>query len=147
MYPPYSCMNLPHQNHIYHHFRKKYIFTWFRLNILCAFSEYLHFSGYIITPVVTYALYDHRFYSRSPIAILHHTLQHILHFTHTSHTYAQNSFQNCLPKNDLPTYVLFYMNITFLSHISWIPNSINLSIMINPACANSLLRGTWQNTY
>ena len=72
-------------------------------------------------------LYYHHFPSRPPTTILRHTLQRLLHFTHPSITYAQNYFRNSLPKNGVSTSVQSYIHITYLSHISLIPNSFTLS--------------------
>ena len=82
--------------------------------------------GYIVTPVVTEVLYNHHFSSCPLTAILNHTLQHILHCNHISYMYAQTFFPNSLLTNDVPTYVQSYIHITYLSVISWIPNSFTI---------------------
>ena len=71
--------------------------------------------GYLVTPVVTDALYDHQFSAHTPTIVLCHTIQHLLHFTHTSPLYAKTSFQNSLPKSDVPKYVQSYIHIKYLS--------------------------------
>ena len=96
--------------------------------VFVSFLNIYNVSRYFMTPVEKDSLYNNHFYAPHLTDVLRHTLQHILHFTHTSPTYAQTSFQNSLLKNDLPTNVLFYMHIVFLSHISLIPSSFNLSL-------------------
>ena len=81
-------------------------------------------SGYLMTPVVKEALYDYYFYACPPNPIKLHTLQYIIHFTHTSPTYAWTSLQKSLPKNYAPTSVWSYINIESFSCIPLITNSI-----------------------
>ena len=84
-------------------------------------------SRYLVTPFFTEALYDYHLYTHPPNTVLRHTLQHLLKFTYLLPMYAEKSFQNSLPKNGIPTYVISYIHITSLSRISWIPDSFNLS--------------------
>ena len=86
-----------------------------------------------MNPVVTEELYSHHYYSHHWTTILYHTHQNLLHFNTTPPTYVQTSFWNCLKKNDVTTYVWFYMHIT--SFVSNLLNSKLLSLTINPTPA------------
>ena len=55
-------------------------------------------SGYMVTPDIMEEFYDHHLSALPPTAVLHHTLQHIINFTHPLPTYAQNYFPKSLPK-------------------------------------------------
>ena len=54
--------------------------------VFLSFLNTNNISEYPINPVVTEVLYYHNFSTRPPTTIIHHTLQHIIHFTHTSFT-------------------------------------------------------------
>ena len=84
-------------------------------------------SGYIMTPVITSAFYDHHLSYHTLTAVLCHTLQHILHFTHPSPTYTQTSFINSLLKNDVPPF-LSNVNPTYQFLISCIKIFLTLSL-------------------
>ena len=95
---------------------------------LLYFLKTNNFSGYIMTRVITEAIYNHHFSARSLNIILLHTLKHLLHFTHPFLTYAQTSFRNSLSQNDVPKSVRSNVHITSFSCISCIPNSFTLSL-------------------
>ena len=73
--------------------------------------------GYIMTPSDMESLCDNHFSTRPLPTVLRHTLQHILHFIHTSPTYAQTSFWKILLSYDVPTSVQSYIHITPFSRI------------------------------
>ena len=71
--------------------------------------------GFLMTPVVTEALYNHHFSDCHLTKILRHTFQHLLYSMHTSPTYMQTSLWNCLMKKDV-----FYIHIMF-----FVPHFLN----------------------
>ena len=85
-------------------------------------------SGYLTTPVVKEALYNHHLSSRLLTTIQRHKLQHKLHITHTAHLYAQNYSQNILLTNGIPAYVQSYKHLLPLSWNSWIQSSYTFSL-------------------
>ena len=95
-------------------------------------------SGYLMTPVVTEALFYYHFSAHTTPTVLRNPLQHLLHFTQTSPMHAQTSFQSSLPKNDVPTYVWSYMHVTFLPLIYWIPNYFTLSLSRLTLCVKTV---------
>ena len=98
------------------------------ITLFLSFLKTDNVSEYIIPPVMTEALYDNNFSVRPPSSVLRHTLQHILHSTQPSPSYAQNSFRNSLPPNDIRTPVQSNIHITYLYRISWIPDYFTLSL-------------------
>ena len=101
-----------------------------------------------MTPGITKAFYNHHFSAYPPTTVLRHTLQHLLHFTHPSPTYAQDSFRNSLPQNEIPTSIRSNVQICLCTAFPAfrIP-SLSLSLTFNHACANNTLHSTRQYTY
>ena len=58
---------------------------------------------------------DQHFYASTLTTAQSHTLPHLLHFTHTSPTYAHNSFCYSLPTNYVPHSVWQYEQLASLS--------------------------------
>ena len=106
-------------------------FSAYAVTLFLSFLKTNNISGYIMTPLMTEAFCDNNLSSHPLTTVPCHTLQHLLHFTHPSHTYANNSFKKSLPKNDLPTSVQSSVHIASLSRIYWIPNPFTLSICIS----------------
>ena len=96
-------------------------------------------SGYIMTPVITDAIYDHHFSARPRTKVIRHTLQQLTPFIHPPPTYAQTSFQTSLLPNDVPTSVQSYVHIAYLSQISCITNYFNLSLSRLTPCVETVL--------
>ena len=95
----WNCKYSPHKNQIYCHFQKRSLFLWFWHNVLCVFSVDKHCFWIPYDPSFPRRCYANQYFSAYFITIIqHHTLQHLLHFIHTSPTYAKTSFQNSLPK-------------------------------------------------
>ena len=71
------------------------------MTLFLSFMNTNNISGYIMTPVITEAFYNHHFSACPITTVLRHTLQHLLYFTHPPPTYAKKSFRNSLPQNDI----------------------------------------------
>ena len=118
------------------------------ITLFLSFLKTDNVSGYIIPPVMNEALYDNNFSVRPPSSVLRHTLQHILHSTQPSPSYAQTSFRNSLTQNDVPpsvqskrksyVLVLYFLHYEFLNY---------LSLMSNPTFPNNILHITSWYTY
>ena len=83
-------------------------FPYFSDSSVTFFLSFLNINNvyeYIMAPVMMEVFYDHHFYACPLNTILRHKLQHLLHFIHSSPTYAQTFFINSLLQNDVPTSV------------------------------------------
>ena len=146
----YTCATLPLSLLIYNDGAILFINLWYhtyppyKTNIYCnlTFPIYLLLiqqSSYIfwrltlfldtLWPPLSRGYYtNHHFSARHPTTSQRHTLQHILHFNYTSHMYANKTFQNSLPKNNIPISVQSYVNIASLYQVYCIQISFTLSI-------------------
>ena len=95
---------------------------------ILSFLKTNNVSGYLMTTVVTEALYNHHFYARPETTILCHKFQHLLHFTHTPPNYAKNSFWKIILTYGVPTYIQSYIHIMSLSRSSRTTNSFAISL-------------------
>ena len=106
----------------YRHKRKFPSFSDSDVTFILYFINTNNIPEYILNPVMAKPLYDHHVSARTTITAIYQKLQNILQPPHPTPKYAQTSFRNSIPQNDVPTSVLSYININYLSHIFWIPH-------------------------
>ena len=127
-YSPYTCTSFPVSLHIYKDYAIDFLYfcpctysptiipsitTTGKVSSLSAsvVTFFLYFlktnnvSGYIMTPIMMEALYDHHLSARTTTTVLRHIFHPILYFNQTSPTYTLNSFRNSLLQNDVPPYI------------------------------------------
>ena len=98
-YSPYTCTPLPMSLHLYNDYATEFITFWttqnqqiyllllpqletFLLDYTVTFFLYFlktdNVSGYIMTPVITEALYDNHLSTYTTTTVMRHTIQHLL---------------------------------------------------------------------